>query len=85
MHGVMSDYRANYEASKELAGMCAEHRMLPNGPQVTVILRSLRDCIGASKQLGVRSSRLMYLLEELANDTPCAVAAAVPVRPVYRR
>lgn len=75
----ISEQRAHYLASLELAGMCADHRVLPNGPQATVILTSLADCITAARRLGVRSSRLMFLLEELAVDTPLAVAASVAV------
>jgi hypothetical protein len=80
----MSEPRAEYETAKALAGMCADHRVLPAGPHVVVVLRSLADCITASKRLGVRASRLMAMLEELAVDTPVALAASVPVRDVYR-
>lgn len=81
---VLSETRAHYLASVELAGMCAEHTVMPVGPQVTVILRSLRDCINAARTLGVRSSRLMFMLEELAVDTACVVAASVEVCPAYQ-
>lgn len=83
IHTPLSEVRAHYEASKELAGMCADHLVMPTGPQVTVILRSLADCITAARRLGVRSSRLMFMLEELATDTPIAVAASVPVCRAY--
>jgi hypothetical protein len=79
VHGALSEHKAHHDASLELAKMCADHRVLPNGPQVTIILRSLADCIGAGRKLGVRTSRLMFMVEELATDTPVAVAASVPV------
>lgn len=81
----ISEGRAAYLASVELATMCAGYRVLPVGPQHTVILRTLHDCIRAARTLEVRTSRLMHLVEELAEDTCVAVAASVPVCSDYLR
>ena len=85
-NGAVSQHRAAYLASVELAGMCSERTVLPCGPQVTVILRSLWDCINASKELGVEASRLMFMLEKLgAQPYAAVVAASVEVCPAYGR
>jgi hypothetical protein len=84
--GAVSQTRAVYLAATELAGMCSHHVVLPCGPQVTVILRSLWDCINASTELGVEASRLMFMLEKLgAQPYVSVVAASVEVTPAYHR
>jgi len=84
--GAISQTRAMYLAATELAGMCSQHTVLPCGPQATVILRSLWDCINAAKELAVEASRLMFMLEKLGvQPYASVVAASVEVCPAYER